>query len=93
MAKKLFQVLQYRNDELIARTNETIQQTSESIHETTVAMRRLSAKSSAESGIIATLTEEGRRDSRSMKILTFVAMLYLPATLLAVRHFNSLTFH
>lgn len=37
-----------------------------------------------ENAAIMKLTEKGRRDSRSTKILTFIAMLYLPASLVAV---------
>ena len=48
-------------------------------------MNRLATASNEENETIARLTEEGRRDSRSLKVLTFVAMLYLPATLMAVR--------
>ena len=37
-----------------------------------------------DSAALKRLTEQTRRDSRSTKILTFVALLYLPASLVAV---------
>ena len=37
-----------------------------------------------ENKAIIVLTKQGRKDSRFMKILTFIAILYLPASLVAV---------
>jgi hypothetical protein len=38
----------------------------------------------AQSDSLRELTEKTNRDSRSVKILTLVAMMYLPASLIAV---------
>lgn len=88
--QKLFQILQFRNEEVIAQTSESIKQTNADIHHSTLVTNRLATASNEKNETIARLTEEARRDSKSLKILTFVAMLYLPATLMAVRRFPSL---
>lgn len=42
--------------------------------------------------VLAELTEKAQRDSNAMKVLTIVASLYLPTTLVAVRNKNMTTF-
>ncbi|KAL9072589.1 MAG: hypothetical protein Q9161_003447 [Pseudevernia consocians] len=49
------------------------------------ALRGLTATSTAQSASLRDLTEKTRMDSRCMRILTFIALLYLPANLIAVR--------
>ena len=88
--QKLFQILQFRNEEVIAQTSESIKQTNADIHHSALVTNRLATASNEKNETIARLTEEARRESRSLKVLTFVAMLYLPATLMAVRRFPSL---
>ncbi|MCJ1367845.1 hypothetical protein MMC16_006981 [Acarospora aff. strigata] len=46
-------------------------------------LRFLAAASSAQGESLRSLTEKTRHDSRYMRILTFIAMAYLPASLLA----------
>lgn len=59
--------------------------TNQAIHQNGVAIEKLTVASIRENKIIAQLTERAWRDSRSVKNLTFIAMLYLPASLIAVR--------
>lgn len=49
------------------------------------ALRGLTATSTAQSASLRDLTEKTRMDSRCMRILTFIALMYLPANLIAVR--------
>ena len=49
------------------------------------ALRGLTATSTAQSASLRDLTEKTRMDSRCMRILTFIALIYLPANLIAVR--------
>ena len=58
--------------------------TNQAIHQNGVAIEKLTAASIRENKIIAQLTERAWQDSRSVKNLTFIAMLYLPASLIAV---------
>ncbi len=82
--EKLFEILKYRNSETIGKTNQTINTTNQAIHQNGLAIRELTVASIRENEIIAQLTERAWRDSRSVRILTFIALLYLPATLIAV---------
>ncbi|KIW34743.1 uncharacterized protein PV07_01501 [Cladophialophora immunda] len=50
----------------------------------TVALRNMAQAANDQSNSLRQLTEQTNRDSRSVKILTFVAMMYLPASLIAV---------
>ncbi|KAA8895938.1 hypothetical protein FN846DRAFT_967298 [Sphaerosporella brunnea] len=90
ISKVLFQILQQRNDDNIAKSNQImakatieISTTNAGIHRNGEAMEQLTKAASIESGILTKLAEESWRDARSVKILTFVAMLYLPASLIA----------
>src|SRR2546423_3929416 len=47
-------------------------------------MRAIAAAAKDESRSVATVLAEAQKDSRTVKVLTFVAMLYLPASLIAV---------
>jgi len=48
-------------------------------------LTELGASARQENISLLALTEQAQRDSSLTKTLTFVAMLYLPATLIAVR--------
>jgi hypothetical protein len=47
-------------------------------------LAELSASAKEENASLMSLSEQAQRDARFMKIITFVALLYLPATLIAV---------
>ncbi|KAL9121920.1 MAG: hypothetical protein Q9187_001524 [Circinaria calcarea] len=76
--KLLFQVLQFRNDEAFAKSNSIMEHNSH-------VLTNLGTSAREENKAIIVLTEQGRTDSRFMKILTFIAVLFLPAGLVAVR--------
>lgn len=80
---QIFQILHYRNDEILCSTNEEIQRNGNSMSE-------LIAIGNRENGMLAELNKEAQRDSSAMKILTIVASLYLPATLVAVSNASPL---
>jgi len=52
-------------------------------------MKEIASATHTENEAITRLTAKAQEDSRVVKILTFVAMLYLPATLIAVSLFFS----
>jgi hypothetical protein len=43
-----------------------------------------------ENALLVRLSEQGQKDARFTKIIAFVALLYLPATLIAVSEYNQL---
>jgi hypothetical protein len=47
-------------------------------------MREIAAAAREENKAVAQLLAKAQKDSRTVKVLTFVAMLYLPASLIAV---------
>ena len=47
-------------------------------------LRDLASASNTQSEYLRVLTEKMHKDSRSVRILTFVALVYLPSSLLAV---------
>ncbi|KAF3942110.1 hypothetical protein ABW19_dt0205172 [Dactylella cylindrospora] len=70
------QALQYRNDKAIIRTNSAMHENGESLKEITIAAKE-------ESEALAALTSKTYKDSRMVKILTIVAVIYVPASLVA----------
>lgn len=69
-AQLLIQLLSYRRADILNAHAE--------------ALRGLTATSTAQSASLRDLTEKTRTDSRCMRILTFIALIYLPASLIAV---------
>ncbi len=67
---QLSKILEFRNDKMQCRTSEATQGS-------LVALNRLASESSI-------AIEQSLQDSKSLKTLTIVATMYLPATLLAV---------
>jgi hypothetical protein len=78
---KLLCILKYRNDEVT-------QVTTTAIHENGRILTELVTLSNQNANAVSKLTMKAQRDSRSTRVLTFVASLYLPATLVATI-FNS----
>jgi len=50
-------------------------------------MRVIAAGAREDNEMIGKLTEKAQRDSRAVKVLTYVALMYLPAQLVAVSYF------
>jgi Mg2+ and Co2+ transporter CorA len=71
-------------NKLIHATSDATHQTNQLIRQNGETISQLASSSFSETKAIARLTEDSQRDARSVKILTFVAMLYLPASLVAV---------
>jgi hypothetical protein len=59
------------------------------MYQNSEVMARMTVATNTSTEAIARLTEKAQSDSRSVKILTFVAMLYLPATLVVVNTMRS----
>ena len=74
---QLFQILEYRNDELQIQTNKAIQYNGDQL-------KALTQAASADNGFMTKLTYEIQNDSKFIKILTTIAMFYAPASLIAV---------
>jgi hypothetical protein len=77
-ANQLSKILEYRNDEAICHSEEAIRSNGEALNQITSAIRTENEK-------LNELTSKTARDSKTMKALTFLATLYLPASLIAVR--------
>jgi hypothetical protein len=70
-------MLEYRNDELNIRTNTSIQNNGDQL-------REITEQAFARNDLMATLTTDIHTDSKSIKTLTFIAMIYTPISLMAV---------
>jgi len=70
-------MLEYRNDELSIRTNTAIKTNGDQL-------RTITEHAAAANDSMTTLTTDIHSDSKFIKILTFIAMLYTPASLIAV---------
>jgi Mg2+ and Co2+ transporter CorA len=75
---QLSKILEYRNDEAIRLSEEAIRSNGEALKQITSAIRTENEKFNQ-------LTTQTAQDSKMMKALTFLATLYLPASLIAVR--------
>ncbi|KAF8537378.1 hypothetical protein BDD12DRAFT_982194 [Trichophaea hybrida] len=75
--KLYWQILDYRNDENIYKITEAMRQNSDT-------MRVLAASAREDNEAIGRLAEKSQKDSRAVKVLTYVALMYLPAQLVAI---------
>ena len=67
---QLSQILNYRNEDMLVKSND--------------AMREIALATKAENELMSALIGKSQRDSYTVKVLTYVALLYLPASLVAV---------
>lgn len=74
---QLFHILEYRNDE-------SIHKTSQALTGNVAVLGRIANDTKRENERMARISEQSSKDSRAMRVLTFVATLYLPATFMAV---------
>jgi len=72
----LSHILKYRSDELIEKSNDALQNS-------VAVLGRIANDTKRESEHMGRLSEQTNKDSRSMRVLTSVASLYLPATFVA----------
>lgn len=70
LSMQLSQILNYRNEEMLVKSND--------------AMREIALATKAENELMSALIGKSQRDSYTVKVLTYVALLYLPASLVAV---------
>lgn len=70
-------MLEYRREEIGLATNKAIREDGHHI-------KRLTEQTAAASDLMAILTKEMRNDSKFTKMITFLALLYAPASLAAV---------
>lgn len=77
----LSQILNYRNEDMIVKSNEALNKSSE-------AMREIALAAKAENELISALISKSQKDSHTVKVLTYIALIYLPASLVA-EIFNS----
>lgn len=68
---KLLQILDYRHDEGIQRT--------------AIATQGILSAAQVDNDRMRDIARATQRDSQTMKVLTFIAILYLPGTLVSVR--------
>ena len=73
---QLLKILDYRHDEVISRN--------------AAATRDLLAAAERERDLMKLIAQKTQQESRSMKIVAFIAMVYLPATLVAVSNAPSI---
>lgn len=76
---ELAHILEYRNDELLIKNSQELHGSSESAREIATAAK-------AEQEAVAFTLAKAQKVTSLVKILAFVAMLYLPASLIAVRN-------
>ena len=70
-------MLEYRREEIGLSTNKAIRDDGHHI-------KRLTEQTATASDLVVDLTKEMRNDSKFIKIITFLALLYAPASLVAV---------
>lgn len=74
---QLFRILDIRG-------NETLQATNYANHCNLEVLQRVTTEIRQENATFADLARQGQRDSKMLKDLSFVAVMYVPASLLAV---------
>lgn len=79
---QLSQILNFRNEDLLVKSNEALHKSSDAIREIALAAK-------AENELISALIGKSQRDSHTVKVLTYIALIYLPASLVAVSPVNS----
>jgi len=70
-------MLEYRNDQMSIRTSTEIKNNG-------IQLRTITEHAATSNDAMTTLTTDIHSDSKFIKILTFIAMLYTPASLVAV---------
>ncbi|KAF6236137.1 hypothetical protein HO173_005766 [Letharia columbiana] len=81
IATLLSQILNYRNENMIVKSNEALNKNSD-------AMREIAIAAKADNELISVLIGKSQNDSHTVKVLTYIALIYLPASLVA-EIFNS----
>ena len=66
------------------RSDETLQEINHAIRGNLEVLRGITLANQKESTVLTDLARQDRRDSKTLKILSFIVVLYMPATLVAV---------
>ena len=74
---QLSQILNYRNEDMLVKSNDALQKSSDAMCEIALATK-------AENELMSGLIGKSQRDSHTVKVLTYAALIYLPASLVAV---------
>lgn len=69
---------------MIVKSNEALNKSSE-------AMREIALAAKAENELISALISKSQKDSHTVKVLTYTALIYLPASLVAVSFYPTST--
>lgn len=75
---QLSQILNYRNEDMLVKSNDALNKSSD-------AMREIALAAKAENELMSALISKSQKDSHTVKVLTCIALIYLPASLVAVR--------
>ena len=70
-------ILSYRNQDALVKSNEVLNRNID-------VMRELAVAAKSENELITILVSKSQKDSHTIKILTIVTLIYLPASLVAV---------
>jgi hypothetical protein len=77
LESQLFQILDFRS-------NETLQNTNRDIRGNLEALQRIALETQHNGETLADLAHQNQRDSKTLKALSFIAVIFLPASLIAV---------
>lgn len=77
VSMQLSQILNYRNEDMLVKSNDALRKSGD-------AMREIALAAKAENELMSALLGKSQRDSRTVKVLTYIALIYLPASLVAV---------
>ena len=71
---------------MLVKGNEALQKSSD-------AMREIALATKAENELMSALIGKSQKDSHTVKVLTYTALIYLPASLVAVSHITPSHLH
>lgn len=69
---------------MLVKSNDALRKSSD-------AMREIALAAKAENELISALISKSQKDSHTVKILTYIALIYLPASLVAVSSYPAFT--
>lgn len=81
---QLSQILNYRNENMLVKSNDALQKSSDALCEIALATK-------AENELMSALIGKSQKDSHTVKVLTYTALIYLPASLVAVSLVTSIS--
>ena len=79
---QLSKIVEFRNDQVLRDTNRAMQATLD-------VLQNIAFQNQRENETLAKLALNGQSDSKTLKALTLIATMYLPASLIAVNMLDS----